>query len=750
MKTVHAVLFAFAMGALSSAGQTLIVPNANTFVSGNSSDQIPAAPESIEFQELLGAGQFHSSPITITGISLRAAPGTGPFAENIGNLTVTLSNSPNYPNTNGGPGPLMSSTFANNVGTNKMQVFSGSNVSLKDSGCAAPGPVSNFSGVINIVFQTPFVYSSSTPLLIDIVETNVSGSGALDAASFAAPGGSVATVVGAVGSATGTFSYAGPVVGVTYTTSAPAITGVVNVASSIPPGMPNYGIAQGSLFAVYGSNMGGATLAAAQLPLPTAGVAGTSLTVTVNGTAVNVPLYFTRGDIVVGVMPSTTPIGNGNLTLNYTSGTATTPITVVQTAFGISYNPIAFASNAIGTASSASVTFENYISVTPTNTAKPGDTLTIWGTGLGPTPNNGGDTTTPPAGNIGTAPQVLVGGVASPSVTYWGRSPGIFPGLDQINFVVPQNAPLGCNVSVAVETANPATVSNAPTISLAAADGTTCSDPTEIITAAGLSLPNAKAISPNLHQNIFVSPNANGSTTTSTSNDASVLVVELTNAQIAQIAQENNVEPSFGSCSVGINPNPNANSPFSFTPLNAGASITLTPPAGEAPLRCRCRARGTINRRVVQRRFRAGSWKLTNGTGGADIGALSFNFPVPAQVTWTNQAATLGATITRSSPYTVTWTGGDANGYVDIQGSAQAATPQSGLYYIGFECAAPASAGSFTIPSSILMAMPPGAGALASLQVSTFAMPYSMGNVPGFDFAIDGSLFQVAVPVIFK
>jgi hypothetical protein len=74
------------------------------------------------------------------------------------------------------------------------------------------------------------------------------------------------------------------------------------------------------------------------------------------------------------------------------------------------------------------------MSVTPTNTAKPGDTLTIWGTGLGPTLNNGGDTTTPPAGNIGTAPQVFVGGVASPSVTYWGRSPGIFPGLDQIQF----------------------------------------------------------------------------------------------------------------------------------------------------------------------------------------------------------------------------------------------------------------------------------------------------------------------------
>jgi hypothetical protein len=193
---------------------------------------------------------------------------------------------------------------------------------------------------------------------------------------------------------------------------------------------------------------------------------------------------------------------------------------------------------------------------------------------------------------------------------------------------------------VVVETANPATVSNAPAVSLAATDGATCSDPTEVVTAAGLSLPNAKVISPNLHQNIFVSPSANGSTT---SNNASVLVVELTNAQIAQVAQENNVEPSFGSCLVGINPNPNANSPFSFTPLNAGASITLTPPSG-SPIALPLQSPGYYQSASGSTPFPSGCWNLTNGSGGADIGALSFNFPVPPQVIWTNQAATPMAT----------------------------------------------------------------------------------------------------------
>jgi uncharacterized protein (TIGR03437 family) len=735
------------LGTISALAQTnLVVPNAQTYFAGNAAGQLPgAAPQTIEYQQLLGAGQFHSSPITITQISFRAAPGTGPLNGSVGSLTVTLSTSPSSPNTNGGAGPLMSTTYANNVGSDKTVVFSGNSVPIKDAGCAAPGPCP-FD--ITLVFQKPFVYNPTAgPLLMDLQETNLSGTGTYDSESFSAPGGSVASVEGPQGNTTGTFMYQGLVVQVTYTSTAPAISGVVNVASNIPPGMPNYGIAQGSLFAIYGSGIGGANLTVAQLPLPTSGLGGTSVNVTVSGTQLNVPLYFTRGDIVVGVMPSNMPTGNGTLVLNYNNGTATYPVSVVPTAFGLSYNPIVFANSGIGIASVASVTFENYVSVTPTNTAKPGDTLTLWGTGLGATPNSGGDTTTPPAGNIGPAPQVFVGGVASPSVLYWGRSPGIFPGLDQINFVVPPNAPLGCNVSVVVQTANPVLVSNGPTISLAAADGSTCSDPTAIVPATALSLPLAKILSFNLNQ--FVNPNGNGPNTPLTSTYAEVFTIQVTNDEIRQIAQTNNVEPSFGSCSVGINANPSANGPFTATLLDAGPSVTLTPPSGQ-PIVVPPQVPGDYKTAKTSVMFPSGIWNLTNGKGGADVGALNINIPVPAQITWTNQAATVGATITRTSPYTITWTGGDASGYVDIQGSATVYTTQSGFYSIGFECAAPTSAGSFTIPPSILMAMPPGAGAQAAIQVSTFAIPHSPGNAPGFDVTVDSSQFQVQVPVIFK
>ena len=225
--------FALAAGTLAaqSSYTTLVVPNANTLVPGNSPEAIPTTSTTVEVQVLLGSGQFFSSPITISGLSLRAAPGTGPVNEAISSISITLSTSPNFPNTNGGT--LMSTTFAKNVGKDATLVFSGKNLTAKSVGCAGPGACP-FD--LNVPFTTPFTYSrTSGALLIDITET-VNGTGTLDGVSYNAPGGPVATVVGAVGSATGTFSYGGSIFQLTYTTSAPMLTGVVNTASNIPPG----------------------------------------------------------------------------------------------------------------------------------------------------------------------------------------------------------------------------------------------------------------------------------------------------------------------------------------------------------------------------------------------------------------------------------------------------------------------------------------------------------------------------------
>jgi uncharacterized protein (TIGR03437 family) len=738
---------AWLLGALCSVafGATFVAPGGNTNSTGNASGLFPTTPVSFEYQELVGGGQLPLNPVQITGISVRAAPGAGPVNINIGTLSVSLSSSPNSPNTGG---TLMSSTFASNVGADRTVVYTGNNITWSDAGCSKPGPC-QFNN-INIVFTTPYRYNAGGPLLIDMSFTNTSGTGALDAASFTGPpGGSVAQVTGTLGSATGTFAYQGNIVQFTYTaltTNNPAITGVVNVAANIPPGLPNYGIAQGSLFAIYGSNLGPASLVIASLPFPTtAGLAGTTVTINVNGTTVTAPIFFTRSDVVVAVMPSKTPVGNGNLILTYNGLRAANPTTVMQTNFGLSNNLVQNANNGPGVFNTASVTFEDYRSVTPTNTAKPGDTLTIWGTGLGPTPN-GDDTGSPPAGNIGNAPLVVVGGVQFPVGGDWGRSRGTDPGLDQVNFVVPPGAPLGCNVSVVVQTATPVVVSNGPTIALAATDGATCSDPTQLIPSSVLSKSSVKVMALALSQNVFICPPGD-MCTTNTNGSAGAEFFQATQAQLAPLAQGANAEPSFGTCYTAITaPNSGGGGGPPGTPLNAGTSVTLTPPSGTA-LALAAQVPGAYELNKLATALPSGTWGFSNGAGGSDVGQLNFNFPIPQQVTWSNQAAVYTSPIDRTKPLTITWSGGDSNGYVDIQGFAPNAT---GTYFITFECAAPTSAGQFTIPPSILLAMPPGLNPFANIQVSTFALPYSLGTVPGFDAALDVSTFQTSVPVVFK
>jgi len=742
------LFFLLLPGTLAIASTT-VVPTLNT--AGNAVNSLPTTSSSLEIQQLVGNGQLPSPSFTITGLSFRAAPGTGPINATIGNLSVTLSTSPNYPNTNGtgqsGNGKtLMSPTFANNVGPDKTLVFSGSNIAWSDPGCAGPKPCP-FD--INIVFTTPFVYTGAATgtLLIDIVETNISAtSGAFDAESYAAPGGGVAQVIGTAGASTGTFSYQGSFLQLTYTSGPqnPSFSGVVNPAGNIPPGFPNSGLAQGGIFVAYGSNLGPASLVqATTLPLPTtAGLAGTSISITSGGTTVSAPLIYTSQGQVAAVLPSNTPTGNGTLSLTYNGLTGYTPISVVASNFGIS------TVNESGSGP-AVVTFPNYSVVSNTNSAKPGDTLILWGTGLGPLPSGSSDASGA-AGPLGITPaiQVFVGGMAA-QVVYAGRTPTAV-GLDQINFVVPAGAPAGCNVSIVVQTTSPvSTVSNGPTMSLASADGAACSDPTQIVPVSSLARSGLKTVFASLQQQAVVGF-TNGVAATTTSGSAIAGFFQFSQAQLSSEAGMGNAAPTFGSCLTGIvaGSSGGSGSPMA-TYLNGGASVTLSPPSGTAVMLA---SSSTANGVIYQNNnlttgIPAGTWNFSN-TGGSGVGPLSFGFPVPAQVTWTNQAALTNTSITRAQPLTIAWSGGDANGYVDIIGQGSVAGSTNYTYY--FDCSSATSAGQFTIPAYVLLGMPAGAGALASLQVSTAALPVTSVAVPGFDAFIDTSKFAVNIPVVFK
>jgi uncharacterized protein (TIGR03437 family) len=91
------------------------------------------------------------------------------------------------------------------------------------------------------------------------------------------------------------------------TVSVPALSSAVARGQ----GLPGSGVAQGSIFSIYGSGLGPATwIEANQFPLPTT-LGGTSVMVTVQGTSVPVIVLGADSTQVNALLPSNTPIGNG-------------------------------------------------------------------------------------------------------------------------------------------------------------------------------------------------------------------------------------------------------------------------------------------------------------------------------------------------------------------------------------------------------------------------------------------------------
>jgi hypothetical protein len=118
----------------------------------------------------------------------------------------------------------------------------------------------------------------------------------------------------------------------------PFISQVQNNYSFLLPGVPNYGIAPGSLFAIQGQNLNAnatPVLQSSAAPgLPTT-LNQTSLSVTVNGVTTTPALYYASSNAVAGVLPSTTPVGTGTVTLTNNGQTTQAPIQVVASAVGL-------------------------------------------------------------------------------------------------------------------------------------------------------------------------------------------------------------------------------------------------------------------------------------------------------------------------------------------------------------------------------------------------------------------------------
>ena len=361
-----------------------------------------------------------------------------------------------------------------------------------------------------------------------------------------------------------------------------------------------------------------------------------------------------------------------------------------------------------------------------TNSIPPGTTVILYGSGLGADPKPARDTTyvavtSAVADSINALTHIYVGGVDGGPPGYQGASG--YPGLNQINFTIPANAPTGCSISLVGVNAL-----GVPTniVSLPVGTGT-CSDPffgtngTQLQTPSGQTTVTSGAL--DISQTTASEVGGKGPTTFAEA------VGDFQSSPVPSYGTSGVL--SIGDCGVtqiAIT----AGSSGTSTGLDAG-TITLTNPSGSV-VNVTTELFGTGN---YSAELTSGYIPATGGTftfqgmGGANVGPFTATVTFPNSVlTWTNQSA--AATVTRSSGLPITWTGGDSGTYVVISGYSSSAAGATGF----FRCLAPINVGQFTVPTYILNALPPGTGTgSVTVENSTVNQTFT---APGLD---NGSAF---------
>jgi len=297
-----------------------------------------------------------------------------------------------------------------------------------------------------------------------------------------------------------------------------------------------------------------------------------------------------------------------------------------------------------------------------------------------------------------------LGGVQA-TVLYQGRS-GCCIGEDQIVFTVPAKVPTGCAVPLAVQIGNE--ISNYAVMPVAPAGSRACQAANSTFSAALVqSLTTSTGTITHGEIDLSRQPNQNsqGIVDPSASTDyGSSLFLSFTVPSTVQpfIASYLDDLP-VGTCAVSNNLNGlnGGNYLANVTPLDGGPSIKVTGPNGVQNI-------PTTGKQVTLApgTFLAPGPYTFSGTGGADVGSFTAPFTIPTPATLTSPASGPLVTVTRSNGVTITWSGGSASSIIQISGGN--ATDSTGSLGASFICLAAASAGTFTIPPSVLLALPPG------------------------------------------
>jgi uncharacterized protein (TIGR03437 family) len=403
------------------------------------------------------------------------------------------------------------------------------------------------------------------------------------------------------------------------------------------------------------------------------------------------------------IMPSKAPLGMASLQVvvnNARSNMA--PVQIVASAFGT------FTANGTGIGPGVLYNFvaqNNQPINSPNVTAKPGQVITLWGTGLGPIAT--ADNVPPTAGNLPVQVQVFVGGQPA-TVQYSGRST-CCSGVDQVVFTVPSNAPSGCWVPVYVKTAG-TTISNFVTMAIGTKPGVCTTDVLSQVTSSfvtGLKIGEALVTRADTYHDVGV-----------------IAPVDVTADYHVSFAFQPDpgqfpfnpalAFPPSGSCTAyalqGDMLNGNALPGMAPTtmPLDMGNPFLLTGPTGMRTLTygfSGARAGyigGMITNNILQNSLFLDPGAYTvQGFGGMDVGPFSTSFTIPPPLTWTNRLQT--NVVDRTQPLTISWTGGDTGQVVAMLGFGEDLPTNSSAVFV---CIAPLGSSSFTIPTDMMANLP--------------------------------------------
>jgi len=478
---------------------------------------------------------------------------------------------------------------------------------------------------------------------------------------------------------------------------------VYNAASYMPGGIPAGAIAQGSVFTLFGANLGPAkAMTASSFPLGTT-LGNVAINIVQGSTTVSaIPVYVSASQINA-IMPSNAPLGAASLRVIYNNALSNfLPVRITNTAFGIV--------TALGTGLGPGI-LQNFVSVanqpinTPKITAQPGQTITLWGTGLGPVPYP--DTQPPKVGNLPVQVQVFVGGIPA-TVSYSGRSP-CCSGTDQIVFQVPTNAPQGCWVPVYVKTAG-SVVSNFVTMAIQSSGGT-CSNPifTELssVMVNGGTFGEAILFRQTTHEDIGVV--APIDVTADYHFEAAFNVLPTTFPFDSTVSL-----PPPGTCTAYTEAADLVSGAVlpgllsSAALLSIGPPFTLRGPTGTVTLDypdTGYRAEllgGLISNNVLPNTLylNPGSYTMTS-VGGNDVGPFSATFNIPQPLTWNNRDQL--TIVDRTQPLTISWSGGDSGQEIALVGVGEDLPTNSSTV---IKCIAAPGASSLTVPADVLANLP--------------------------------------------